>query len=209
MPLYNKKGFSTLTGINNKDISIYKKRQKIVYAIVEGKEMIDSEDPINQAFIEERIIAMAKKGKPAQAKPTASPSGNSDESAPAGESGGSIYDLVEEKKRLDVEIAKREIVKRDIDIEKKRGEVIPVSPIENIVFKYKQYLITQQKIAYEAFLNEIGQKYAMLGEDISYFRGRFIKGINSSFATADTDFNHNLDIILQEFSIKRGVGERE
>lgn len=209
MPLYNKKGFSSLTGINNKDISIYKRRQKIVYTIIEGKEMIDSDDPINQAFIEERTIAMAKKGKPVQAKIDAPIAGNRQEKKEGEPGGSNIYDLVEEKKALDVEIAKREIIKRDMDIEKKRGEVIPVSPIENIVFKYKQYLITQQKIAYEAFLNEIGQKYAMVGEDIAYYRGRFIKGINNSFTTADTDFTNNLELILQDFSIKRGVGERE
>lgn len=102
----------------------------------------------------------------------------------------------------------KEIEKLKLEIEKKRGEVIPVAPIEVLVFQFKQHILTQGKLTYEAFLNEIGHKYSITSDDMAEYRKYFINNLNNSMLRATENFKKGLESALTEYAAKRGVGER-
>ena len=110
-------------------------------------------------------------------------------------------------KYLQGEKLKGDIEKNKIDIEKKRGEVIPVSPIESLVYQALQYVLTQMKIAYEKSLIEIAHKYEIPAEDIAAYRGNNITLLNNAVASANSLFIGDLGKNLSAFTVKKSIGE--
>lgn len=118
------------------------------------------------------------------------------------------HESEKKKKHYDAIVSQRNSEKLKLEIEKKKGEVVPVSPIENLVFQFKQHVLTQGKIAYQAFLNEIGHKYSITAPDMAYYRGYFIKALNNSANEATEAFVRDLERVLNEFAVKKGVGQK-
>lgn len=205
MPLYSKKDFAALVGIEPKHVSTMKARGKIVYA--DDPKFIDSADPINKVFIEERALVMAKEGKTVQMPKAGMPAvpGKTDKKEPADKD--DIYRFEIKRKENEVAIQNLEIAKRRIDIEKKQGDVIPVAPIAGLVFQFKQYMLTFMSSAFERALIELGHKYTITSEDIAHYRGVNKKLLNDAVATASSTFVGDFNKNLSEFSSLKGVGE--
>lgn len=218
MALLSKKEFAQLCMWETKQLSVYIGRGQVV---VRGDKMIDTNEDKNVAFLEKygyskAVLATPAEPKPEKAKepPRQAPQlvtvdlGDGEQSTIDLSNIPSYQDSERLLKYLDTEKRQKEIEKLQLDIEKKQGEVIPVAPIEQLVFQFKQYTLTQGKIAYEKFLTEIGHKYSITPDDLAYYRGFFIKQLNTATTEATEAFNRDMDIVLNEFSVKKGVGER-
>lgn len=226
MAKYSKKEFADLCGVGTNYLSVVIGRHKVV---VDADGQIDTANDKNRLYLEKiygRMDLVPPKG--VVAATTVAPNEGTAKSIPlpvlpAGNKkdltdeelkdalaacGGMTYEQLERVyKFLQGEKLKSDIEKNRIEIQKKRGEVVPVSPIEQLVFQFKQHTLTQQKIAYQAFLNEIGHKYSITAEDMGYYKGFFIKQLNISVAEASESFTMQLEATLKEFSVRKRVGE--
>jgi hypothetical protein len=207
MALLSRKEFEAMCGLKGKHFSTYKNRGKIV--VLENG-MIDTADALNASFIQKTAthISQLPPEPITEAKPFQL-------TLPDG--AGTTVDLTRIPaystsetllKYLDTQKREEEIKKLRLDLEKKRGEVVPVEPLDHLIFRFKQYILTQQKITNEAFLNEVTHKYTVTPEDMAYFRGFFIKGLNAAITEATEAFLRDLDTVLSEFSVKKSVGEK-
>lgn len=190
--------------------------------------MIDTHDPVNIAFLQKHAKtadqpASQKTAKairlvdiPSQETGNSDDDGedidwNTDDSDGDEETGGIPPMHVSEKKLKHLDTVKRakEIDKLKLEIQKKRGEVVPVEPIEVLVFQFKQKVLTHFKMGAEAILNEITHKYSITSEDMAYYRGFMTNKLNECVREASTEFVEGFDVALNEFAIKKAVGERQ
>jgi hypothetical protein len=220
MALLSKKEFAQRVGKDTKWLANYIGRGKVVCKKVGDKELIDTTNDKNKTFLEQYELTpfTASIIPPTQPDDYHTKKLQQIMDAPPDEESGMLlvdlnnippYQFSERLlKYLDTEKRKREIEKLEHDNEKKRGEVVPVEPIETLVFQFKQFILTQQKITYEKFLNEITHKYNIDAEDMANYRGFFIAELNASMKEASDNFVDSLDATLNEFTIKKGVGER-
>lgn len=114
------------------------------------------------------------------------------------------------KRRLHYQAEKLKTAKEldELKIRKLQGDLVPVEPLEQVIFRFKQGMLTGQKTVFEGFLNEVAHKYAMSAEDIAYYRGYFIKKLNGLMDEVTDNAVDDLDIVLNEFTVKRGRGDR-
>ncbi len=203
MPIYSKKEFAALTGQTTKTLATYIGRNKVV---ANSQGFIDTSNETNAAFYEIYSAKLNQKEEPKPQIPREETfiEPRLPQDSPPEDNG--IPSLIVSDKRYKHALAKKteaDEEKRRLEIEKLKGEVVPTAPIEVLVFQFKQYSITQQKITYEAFLNEITHKYNISSSDMAYYRSFFIKQINDAMVSATQDFQRDLGTILSEYSVKR------
>ena len=216
MARHSKKEFAQLCKQETKYLSVQISRGKVY---VENDE-IDDKHPTNKAYLEKIYGRMdfvpkdqpeqQKKHSPSTDAVTSKLSDLSDDDIKAAleNTKGMDYPTLERLyKYLQGEKLKGDIEKNKIDIEKKRGEVIPVSPIESLVYQALQYVLTQMKIAYEKSLIEIAHKYEIPAEDIAAYRGNNITLLNNAVASANSLFIGDLGKNLSAFTVKKSIGE--
>ena len=227
MAKYSKKEFAELCKFGTNRLSVEISRRKVV---VDADGTIDSANDKNKLFLEKiygRMDLVPGKGGAIQLPPAnaVAPAGNVIPLPPSATGnkkeltdeelkdalamcGGMTYEQLEKVyKYLQGEKLKSDIAKNNIELQKRRGEVVPVSPIESLVFQFKQHTLTQQKITYQGFLNEIAHKYSITAEDMAYYKGYFIKQLNISVSEASENFKANLEATLKELAIRKRVGE--
>ena len=221
MPVYSKADFARLLDRKNSYVTTNIERGKL---IVTATGEIDDKNPLNKMFIEKffakhgasdqatakvsvAVAPVTKRGAPSKLVETVYVDFEDDDN-PA-ESAGSLAASEKKYKHHLATKTERESELKRLQIEKLKGEVIPTAPIAALIFKFKQFISTQARIAYDAFLNEIKQKYEITGADTAYYRGFFTKLLNNSMETANLEFISALDTLLAEFSVKRGVGEHD
>lgn len=221
MALLTKKDFADSCGMETKKLSVYIQRRK-VKAMDNG--LIDTNDELNKSFMiihsgKERVAKVAK--EPKGRKPRANTlntipqpqiqreeiwiePGIEDEELD--ENGIPALHVSEKayKHYLSLKTKASEELER-LKIEKLKGDVVPTQPIETLVFQFKQYTLTQQKIAYESFLNEITHKYSITGEDMAYYRSFFIKALNNAVLSATDLFVKDLGTTLGQYSVRKGA----
>lgn len=218
MAQLTKKEFADQTGQTTKTLSTYILRKKVV---VNKAGLIDTNNEINKAFI--AIHAWKKVEKPS--KKAALPTNEDEEDMedadvpdffsfqidpmPSGSgTGDGLPDLIVSEKRYKHALANKTEAAEELDrlrIKKLKGDVVPSAPIGGLVFQFKQYILTQQKIAYERFLTEITHKYSIAGADMAEYRTFFIKELNAAAQTATDLFLKDLDNTLSLFSVKKAV----
>jgi hypothetical protein len=118
-----------------------------------------------------------------------------------------LLELNGKKKALDIDKITEEIKLLRIKHEKAIGEVIPVAPMEPLVYQYQQYILTQNRIAFEKFLILIGHKNDISGEDMADYRGKYIVLLNNAISEANSLFRGDLGKHLSEFTVKKSIGE--
>lgn len=226
MALLTKKEFAGQTGQTTKTLATYIGRKKVI-ARKDG--LIDTNNETNKAFIAAYAWkAPVKNGHlpPAEQKtaqvlePIVAGIADEDDDDEAPQpadgadapEGDTVLPIRTSEKRYKHYLAEKTKTAKELDelkIKKLRGDVIPVAPIEALIFRFKQHMLVQQKITYEGFLNEVGHKYAVSAEDMAYYRGLFIKKLNAATEDATKDFLKGLDVALSEFAVKKGRGEKK
>ena len=110
-------------------------------------------------------------------------------------------------KYLDTIKRTKEIEKLQIEIQKKKGEVVPVELIKPVILQHNQSILTEFKNAGDEILRIMSKKYSFSVEDLAYCKGEFVKTINNSMSKAILATTKSIDSIIQSHIEKKGVGE--
>lgn len=192
-------------------LAVYIKRGKVV---VNKDGMIDTNEDKNIAFLEKQRskkqgIAVPK--EPKKKAPLVPPPVYSEEKENNVENEGEIPSLAASErllKHLDTQKREREVEKLDLEIEKKRGEVIPSELIKPVFLQHNQHLLMSMKNADDEMLSIFGHKYSLALEDIAWIRGEWTKKRNTAITEATGASVKAVDVIVADFSVKRGVGQK-
>lgn len=110
-------------------------------------------------------------------------------------------------KYLDTIKRTKEIEKLQIEIQKKKGEVVPVELIKPVILQHNQSILTEFKNAGDEILRIMSKKYSFSIEDLAFCKGEFVKTINNSMSKAIFVTTKSIDSIIQSHIEKKGVGE--
>ena len=110
-------------------------------------------------------------------------------------------------KYLDTIKRTKEIEKLQIEIQKKKGEVVPVELIKPVILQHNQSILTEFKNAGDEILRIMSKKYSFSVEDLAFCKGEFVKTINNSMGKAIYATTKSIDSIIQNHIEKKGVGE--
>lgn len=110
-------------------------------------------------------------------------------------------------KYLDTIKRTKEIEKLQIEIQKKKGEVVPVELIKPVILQHNQSILTEFKNAGDEILRIMSKKYSFSIEDLAFCKGEFVKTINNSMSKAIYATTKSIDSIIQNHIEKKGVGE--
>jgi hypothetical protein len=211
MALFSKTEYAEACGMVSNALAVYIKRGKVV---VGEDGMIDTNEDKNIAFLEKmrskkQGIVIPKEPKK-KAPPVPTPV-FAEESENNSENEGEIPSLAASErllKHLDTQKREREVEKLDLEIEKKRGEVIPSELIKPVFLQHNQHLLMSMKNADDEMLSIFGHKYSLALEDIAWIRGEWTKKRNTAITEATSASVKAVDSIVADFSVKRGVGQK-
>lgn len=110
-------------------------------------------------------------------------------------------------KYLDTIKRTKEIEKLQIEIQKKKGEVVPVELIKPVILQHNQSILTEFKNAGDEILRIMSKKYSFSVDDLAFCKGEFVKTINNSMGKAIYATTKSIDSIIQNHIEKKGVGE--
>jgi len=192
---HSKKKFASLCGIETKNLSVYIGRKKV---IVEN-DLIDDSDPANRLFIEKCKLRVPKiKTVPAKGK-----------SRSVKESKNSLLMSAEAKAELDLLKRQNEIDLQKLEIQKKRGELVPVEGIASLLIVHSESI----KVAYmdgsENLLNRISQKKQLTSTERSDLGKELKVIVNNAIDQAIAASKKTLLSVTQDYSRKRGVGQHD
>lgn len=197
MARFTQKEFADECGVGTNYLSTYKRGG---YINVSEDGTIDSEDPVNARFLEKRIGRAQRQKEEQQPKEAVDPI-----------TGGALPEY-EESERLvkfwDSKKREKEVEKLQIEIDKKKGEVIPSELIIPLFLQHNKSIITSFNNVCNAILTEYAKKKDFNPDELSDMRGRMIASINEGIRDAQNLTKTVVKSIIEEYADKRGVGER-
>lgn len=196
MALLTKKEIAELCGLETKNLSVYITRGKV---IVGKNDLIDTNVDKNKSFIEKR------KGKISDVKIQTT---TVIESKVSEQSEGQSYTESERQlKYLDTIKRQKEIEKLDIEIQKKRGEVVPSELIKPVFLQHNQSIITEITNRCDEFIRIFSKKRTLTVNEVAEVRGEVVSWVNESMNKAILASIKSVENIITEHSEKKGVGE--
>jgi len=215
MAKYKQIEFAELCGIKRGQVSVYVSRGKL---IIED-ELLDENNPINQMFIQKCLIKRKEEKYNEPEQNTVQISDSDEDNAilehPKREKGKRKEGNSDYAQQLiEMNKLKNEKLEEEIELLKKRnmkmdGEAIPTVAVLSVIsFFGKSYTDGTNQLM-DNVLNQISQRKALTAAEHSEFRGMIIKGINEVATRANRESKKNIDNIIREVSISRGVGEHD
>lgn len=217
MALYTMTEFAKLCDITLANLSTYKKREKVI--VKDGK--IDDQLDVNASFLKQKL---SKKGKLTVENTVKNieTSDNTDTSekiltkkrnkstsiTPTDSSSGSLYHLDIQKKELDIQKTAEEIELLKKKNEKMEGELIPTGIVIEIMKLHFTSATNQFKNSIENILTEWTKRKDFSREELAELRGHLTGELNNSITKSVKESQRNLNKVLEEFSLRKGVGER-
>lgn len=217
MALLTKSEFSEACGFASNALAVYVKRGKVNQR-KDG--LFDDQDEKNKAFIEKRKGRVEtveetvqniekQERKQAKQKKIVIKDEETGEETEVDDSEIPSYTTSERLlKYLDTQKREKEIEKLNLEIEKKKGEVIPSELIKPVFLQHNQFILMEMKNADDEMLSFFSHKYEMTADDTAYIRAEWIKRRNAALTNAITSSVKNVTAIVNDFSDKRGKGER-
>ncbi len=215
MALHSKKDFATACGLTTGNLTNYIKRGKVLMS----GDWVDDTVPDNKDFLDKRRAAMIQEiskelkvdlpvpnVKPVQKVQPPAP--DIDFKAVAPESMGGLS-LSQMKTSLEIEKLKVDTRLQELKEEKIKGEVIPIVLVKQIFSAHSQSIITSQKDFIEELLINISKEAKLSGTQLAKLRGKMVKGLNEGVDKAIAITERSVKVLVDEFSIKKEVGERE
>lgn len=185
-------------------LAVYLKRGDVVLE----DDFLDTDNTYNKAFIEKRIA----KGKvPKQTIQTEFRGGQAVITEPKEKPKDDIPDYAESERRVkhfDALKREKEVEKLQLDIQKKRGEVIPSELIPPVILQHNQSIITALKNEFDEWLRNHAKKYDLGVNEIAEIRSQAVGWINNGMSKATAISQRAIEGIVQEYAEKRGIGER-
>lgn len=209
MAKYDKKEFSALCGLETKNLAVYIKRKKVNVVA----EMIDDKDPINAKFIEDQKARLRKTAspkpvkEPKQVKVAKDKPENTEDDAEDDEN--PYAQAVQHKLSLDVAKRQNEIDLQKIEIQKKRGELVPVEAIRSLLVVHSESIKTAYVDAAEDLLVRISQRKQLTTVETAELRKELAETVNKAIDDAISASKKTLLGVTQDFMRKRGVGQHD
>jgi len=196
MALLTKKEIAELCGLETKNLSVYIMRGKV---IVGKNDLIDTNVDKNKSFIEKR------KGKISDVKIQTT---TVIESKVSEQSEGQSYTESERQlKYLDTIKRQKEIEKLEIEIQKKKGEVVPSELIKPVFLQHNQSIITEFKNATDEIIRIFSKKRSLTVEEVAEIKGETTETINNAINKATFSTIKSVESIVSEHQDKKNVGE--
>lgn len=230
MAIITKKSFANQCEIETKYLSVDISRGKV---IVNEDGMIDTTNPKNQIYIQKKLMGKEPNliSAPELIKPKAEkvvvPRGNvaptppkASMQLPDGMTEGEVSTALQMIEGMDYqqlemlykylqgEKLKTDIEKNKIEIEKKMGVVVPSEPLIPIVKQHNHFILQEQKNADEELLLAMAHKYDIAPSDTAYLRGEWIRLRNDAVTKATNLTVKAIGDVINDYSEKRGVGQR-
>jgi len=196
MALLSKKEFGELVGKPTKELSVYVSRRKII--VSEG-ELIDPLDPINKAFLQK--FGGIKSAKPDKVAPSA-PEEQDDES-PDSEGVNPLLVSDRRYKHFSAEQKKKSVELIEIDIARKRGELIPPDLIKPLFHQHNQSILVEFKNMMDEELRFIAKEYSLSVDHVALIKGRWVKGLNDAMDRSKKTTAKGIANIVEDYSEKK------
>jgi hypothetical protein len=209
MALYSRKEFIELCGHTWDDSS----RAKIAMWIKRGK-VIEQNGKIDDSNTTNRDWALKQRDTQSVRKPDIIPdTGFSEEPKPQREidfPGGASGETIERRLKLhQIEKLKVDTRIAELKEEKIRAEVVPITLIKDLFSTHTQSIITSQKDGIEELLTTLSVEARLSGEQLARLRGKMVDILNKGVDKAITITERNMKATVEEFSIKKEVGEHD
>jgi hypothetical protein len=220
MPKYSKKDFAKLCGIKTNNLCTYINRGKVICV----NDVIDIDDETNLYFYEKRKAGAIEKhtelpdpeeiklnervaektGKETQAKfdyPVEDPP----------ESKGTLSQsshLDNKQKEEDLKKTRMQNELMQAKVEKIRGESIPTVLAKNMMLQHSKSITTAFKNGIESFLITIQKMKGLDLEEMATMRKELIEMINKGVTESIEESKLAIDMIVEDYSNQKDVGER-
>lgn len=203
MSLHTKNEFCELCNLPAKSLAVYILRGKVV---LNKQKLIDDTIDKNRAFLEKhRSKSGQTEPKQKQIVDFKEKSTQDTEETSTGQS----YTESERKlKYLDTIKRQKEIEKLDIEIAKKRGEVVPSELIKPVFLQHNQSILTEFKNGIDEILRVFAKKSSLSVNQIAELKGEMVQIINHSVNKAIVTSENSVEVIISEHAEKRGVGQK-
>jgi hypothetical protein len=208
MAFLTKKDFAALCGIATNVLSTYIRRGKVVCK----NDLIDTTHEFNVRFLEKQ--AGKEKGKAdKQNAPKVNQETPPAKSSPAPEvNDGEVPPLIVSErllKFLDTQKREKEIEKLQIDIDKKKGIVVPSELIKPVFLQHNQFIVTEIKNFGDEFMRRIVKKYGLNVNEEAEMKGDLVTHLNNAIKKATQASIKAVTNIINEHSQKKSIGEHE
>lgn len=204
MALYSRREFIELCGHDWNDsakskIAMWVKRGNVVE--VNGK--IDDTNPTNRDWAIKQRDSLTLK------IPTNEPG---PESAGNEAGQGDLFpgeSLEQQLKRHQIGKLKVDTRIQELKEEKIRGDVVPIDIMKDLFRVHTQSIVTSQKDAIEELLINLAAEVRMPGESLARMRGKMVEALNNGVDKAIIITERSMKAMVDEFSIKKEVGEHD
>ncbi len=205
MALYNRREFCVLAGMPTKNLNVYIQRGKVK---LKG-ELIDDTDEVNRLFLERMI---AKKGTTEPLPPAGSPDKPAKKGKPEPteeeiEEKSTLTTILKEKGQLELLQRKNLLLLQQIEIQKKRGELVPTQSVKSLIIQHSESIKTAYIEASDNLIVVLSQQLQLTSTQTAEIRTQFVVIVNKALDAAINSTQQRLGSLVKEFSVKRGVGE--
>jgi hypothetical protein len=190
MARLSKKEFAERCGIETKNLAVYIGRGNV---IVLDDDSIDDCDQKNRAFIQKRQVNIVR----TEPKKIESPQNND------------YAGLDLKKTAVQVEKLEQEVRLLKIKEEKLKGVVVPSELIKPVFLQHNQSIITEVHNNSTEFCRIFSKKHTLNVNDVAEMNGELIKWFNTAINKATSLSIKSIENIVNDYSEKKGVGERE
>lgn len=203
MARHNKREFSALCGIETKSLSVYLSRSKVV---IDDNGLIDDTNPVNKDFIDRQHN---KKGKPNGKSVTPTNGATKEEADEEKQERVTYVKMQRAKAELDLATQENKIVLQKIEIEKKRGELLPTESIKTVITLHSESIKTAYVDASDNLIILFAQKGGLNADDISAMRKKFKDMVNKAISDSIQSSSSMIDQLVKEFSVKKAIGQHD
>ena len=204
MAIYTRSDFAKECGITEGYLGVYIGRGKVILT-EDGQ--VDSKQRDNFDFLRKQLDK--KKAKLKETIISNTIPDNNGRERPLDQEEYDNYDLGLKKKSIDIEKAEVEVRLAKLKEEKLKGELVPVVLVNHLFKAYSQATITVQKDVMEEQLVIIAKEAGLTDEQIARIRNRVYELLNNGQEKAISLTKRSIKSLVEEFSIKKEVGEHE
>ena len=228
MPRNTRREFAEMCGVTPVYVNQYVARKKII--LNESGE-IDTAFPMNAAFYEARkgslpqqqevkieVVQQLKERVKAKKPPKTIyvpevpkklKAGKHNMSSDEIEKMTTNFEMDNALKRLEMEKKELEVEKLKIQNAKLNGEVIPTELVKMIFAQHFKSVTTAFHQGADNFITEITKRLDLKREEMVKLRKELVEIINQAVNDSIEDSKGSIDNIQEEYSEKRGIGERK
>jgi len=204
MAKFSKKEFADRCGMATKNLAVYIKRGKVILL---DDDYIDDVDHRNLAFLQKQKVKNGEK----EVIVANVPALKSDKPAKSAEvDENNNYAALDLKKTsVQVEKLEQEVRLLKLKEEKLKGVVVPSELIKPVFLQHNQSIITEVHNSSAEFARIFAKKHSLNVNDVAEINGELIKWFNLAINKATVLSVKSIDNIVNDYSEKKGVGERE